>query len=287
MKRKGLFARRSRQSEAVPQAAGRGAGRAYAEKRFSILGDSISTLEGYNPNGYRLFYTGETCEQTGVRTPGDTWWGKVIDYFGGELLVNNSWSGSRVTKLPNQMTLFPSGCSDERTGGLHVGRVQPDVILVYLGINDWAGGVQAEGARERAIFRGKQKGRTRKLYPPAEDYIFAAAYERMLQKIKGNYPNAAVFCCTLNETRMPANPSFVFPHTYGGTHIERFNAVIRQKAAAAGCRVIDFYRHHTPYDSIDGTHPTAAGMNTLALLALGEMCEGSEASPGRESQTGR
>lgn len=27
----------------------------------------------------------------------DTWWGKVIEFFGGELLVNNSWSGSCVT----------------------------------------------------------------------------------------------------------------------------------------------------------------------------------------------
>lgn len=31
----------------------------YFGKKFSILGDSISTLDGYNPIGYHLFYTGE------------------------------------------------------------------------------------------------------------------------------------------------------------------------------------------------------------------------------------
>ena len=66
----------------------------------------------------------------------DTWWGKVIDYFGGELLVNNSWSGCRVTKLPNSNMLFPSGCSDERTGDLHINGIMPDVIIIYLGFND-------------------------------------------------------------------------------------------------------------------------------------------------------
>ena len=60
----------------------------------------------------------------------DTWWDKVIGFFGGELLVNNSWSGSRVTKLPSSTTLFPSGCSDERTSALHINDVKPDVIIV-------------------------------------------------------------------------------------------------------------------------------------------------------------
>lgn len=61
----------------------------------------------------------------------------VIDFFDGELLVNNSWSGSRVTKLVGNEGLFPSGCSDERTSALHINSVKPDVIIIYLGINDW------------------------------------------------------------------------------------------------------------------------------------------------------
>ena len=229
----------------------------FYKKQFSILGDSISTLDGYNPKGYKLFYTGDTCDRTGVHEMKDTWWGKVIDFFGGELHVNNSWSGSRVTKLPNQDTLFPSGCSDERTGGLHIGEVMPDVIIVYLGTNDWAFGTAVEA--EQGNYEDN-------------DTFFAFAYRDMLAKVKRNYPNAEVFCCTLNETYMSAKPSFRFPYSHGGIHIERYNAVIRDTAKKVGCKVIELFDNHIPYDAVDGTHPTVAGMNTLATLMLRGMC---------------
>ena len=74
--------------------------------------------------------------------------GQVIS-CGVELLVNNSWSCSRVPKLPNRDSLFPSGCSDERTNGLHIGSVKPDVIIVYLGTNDWVRGVESANADGR------------------------------------------------------------------------------------------------------------------------------------------
>lgn len=150
----------------------------YYGKKFSILGDSISTLAGYNPKGYKVFFDGESCEKSGVEKMQDTWWGKVIDFFGGELLVNNSWSGSRVTRLPNNDNLFPSGCSDERTGGLHINGVKPDVIIVYLGTNDWAFGAELDG--------------TRLLIDKSNMQYFAAAYETMLEKTKTNYPNAEI-----------------------------------------------------------------------------------------------
>lgn len=230
----------------------------FYKKQFSILGDSISTLDGYNPKGYNLFYIGDSCDRTGVHEMRDTWWGKVIDYFGGELLVNNSWSGSRVTKLQNRDTLFPSGCSDERTGGLHIGEVMPNVIIVYLGTNDWAFGSPVEAERNNY---------------GDNDMLFAVAYRDMLNKVKRNYPHAEVFCCTLNETYMSTKPSFRFPYSHGGIHIEKYNTVIRDAAKRAGCRVIELFDKHIPYDAIDGSHPTAAGMNTLATLMLREICD--------------
>ena len=54
-------------------------GKAMAAKRlFSILGDSISTFEGCNPAGFRVFYEGERREATGVREARDTWWEMCI-----------------------------------------------------------------------------------------------------------------------------------------------------------------------------------------------------------------
>ena len=96
-----------------------------------------------------MFFTGESYQKSGVSDMNDTWWRQVISCCGGELLVDNSWSCSRVTKLPNRDSLFPSGCSDERTNGLHIGSVKPDVIIVYLGTNDWVRGVESANADGR------------------------------------------------------------------------------------------------------------------------------------------
>lgn len=243
----------------------------YFGKQFSILGDSISTLEGYNPKGYKLFYTGEASERSGVKDMEDTWWGKVIDYFGAELLVNNSWSGSRVTKLPQRDTLFPSGCSDERTGRLHIGSVMPDVIIVYLGTNDWFYGVQVE--EERKGFYDDTTGVFVDGYIQGDETVFSVAYTRMLDRIKSNYPSAEIFCCTLNETYMASKPTFAFPHSPGGIHIDRYNNVIRHLAALKGCALIDLSDAHLPYDAVDGSHPTAFGMRTLAALMLHRLCD--------------
>lgn len=223
----------------------------YYAKQFSVLGDSISTFAGYNPGGYSVFYSGVSSIKLGVTAVQDTWWDNVISFFGGELLVNNSWSGSRVTKLPSKDRLFPSGCSDERTAWLHINEVKPDVIIVYLGTNDWVRGValaDADGVLTKE-----------------SDYCsFDFAYNMMLSKIKANYPNSEVWCCTLSETYISKNPNFKFPHSYGGIHIEEYNQVIKKCALNNQCRIVDIYSCNVPYDTIDGTHPTASGMLTLA-----------------------
>lgn len=229
----------------------------YKNKQFSILGDSISTLAGYNPSNYNVFYGGETCEKSGVKEMQDTWWGKVIDFFGGELLVNDSWSGSRVTQLPNQERLFPSGCSEERTNNLHIGTLKPDVIIVYLGTNDWANNVPLIDLESVRL--------------PVEMCAFEDAYNYMLLNLRNNYPNAEIWCCTLCETFMSKRPDFLFPHKYAGTHIEEYNDIIRKSVSRNMCKLLDLYDYKMPYDSIDGTHPNFDGMNTLATMMIREI----------------
>lgn len=230
----------------------------YAGKYISILGDSISTLAGYNPAGYKVFYEGERCSSSGVHTPQDTWWGQVIAHFGAQLLVNNSWSGSRVIRLPTSRELFPSGCSDERTGGLHRGAQQPDVILVFLGTNDWGFGANPRlGYPTLSQLRGCT----------AFDY----AYDRMLFRLRHNYPGAEIWCCTLCSARLPSDPSRVLPRSAAGYSLEEYNRIILHTAATHQCRGIDLDAFHLPYDSIDGVHPTASGMHTLASLMIQAM----------------
>lgn len=230
----------------------------YANKKFSILGDSISTLWGYNPIGYQVFYQEENCINNNVREMIDTWWGKVIDFFGGELLVNNSWSGSRVTKLPDSETVFPSGCSMERTGGLHFDENKPDVIIVYLGTNDWAYGVWSEMDIVHSIENDNL-------------CVFDFAYDKMLKELKHNYPDAEIWCCTIPTTFISSNPTFQFPYDFGGTHIEVYNYIIKNSVKENGCRLIDLYGYRLPYDTLDGSHPTDNGMRTLATMVVKAM----------------
>ena len=95
-------------------------------RSFSILGDSISTFDGCNPDGFTVYYQGERCEQTGVTSSADTWWSQVIERLGGRLLANSSFSGSLVEGAG-----FPAGNSQERIDALH-GVLEPVGIVHAL-----------------------------------------------------------------------------------------------------------------------------------------------------------
>lgn len=239
---------------------------------FSILGDSISTFINCIPKDYSVYYCESMCEQSGVKSPDDTWWSKVIEAHGGSLLINNAWSGSRVTAMPQGNGLFPSGCSDERTSQLHKGNTVPDVIIVFLGFNDWSNGVDigSDGTR---------------LLAPIHYDAFDEAYEAMVGKLRSNYPNAELWCCTLPQTYIASKPQFVFPETFAGTHIEKYNDVIRKLSDEYPIRVIDLYRAGCKYDSMDGIHPTKLGMQQIADSII-ELTSGTEMlSPPPETES--
>lgn len=224
----------------------------YYKKHFSILGDSISTLAGYNPKGYKVFYENDICEKSGVKEIRHTWWGKLIDFLGGELLVNNSWSGSRITKLSYDGNAFQSGCAPERTVGLHIGNTMPDVIIVNMGVNDWANAVK--------LYEVHTDGAN--VLPDL--LSFDSAYKTVLSELKQNYPHAEVWCCTLCKSFMSSNPNFVFPCSYAGIHIDKYNEIIRTAAQNEGCKIIDIASKEIEYDAFDGTHPNCYGMESLA-----------------------
>jgi lysophospholipase L1-like esterase len=142
----------------------------YTNKYFSILGDSISTLEGYNPRENAVFYEGMNKVLAEVFHPTDTWWGRVIDNLGGELLANESFSGSTVCRHP-AYEIESYGSSDARTGALGSEGKLPDVVMVFMGIND----------------RGRRF--------PTEKFL--SEYRLMLGKIKKNAPKAEIWCINL------------------------------------------------------------------------------------------
>lgn len=229
----------------------------YEGKCFSVLGDSISTLGGYTEPSDAAFYDGMMKFKADVFLPEDTWWGQVIERLGGFILVNNSYSGSMVHKAA-RCEIESYGCSDERTASLARDGAQPDVVMVFMGINDW-------GCATPLMPNS----------PEGEEDIsfFSVAYRTMLQKLKKYYPMAEIWCLTLPESVCRKDPSFVFPCRICGKHIEEYSEVIRACAEREGCRVIGLDRAK-PHDTIDGFHPNAQGMKQIADHVIEKLSEG-------------
>ena len=229
----------------------------YKNKYFSILGDSISTLEGYSEPYEFAFYNLEKKFEADVFSETDTWWGKVIDTLGGKLLKNNSISGSTVVwdtryDLPNY------GCSDERVHALKSGDISPDVIIVYMGTNDWGLGV-------RVTLEKQGDGEEKDLR------VFSDAYGVMLEKLRENYSNAEIWCVSLGVSRWTENESFKFPFYKNGKHILEYCNAIKSCVNQLGGRFLDIYHSEEDYDTIDGYHPNASGMQTIANSILNQL----------------
>ena len=243
------------------------------KRTFSILGDSISTFEGCIPQDFRVYYEGERCEATGVQAVEDTWWAQVIAHLDGEFLANASYSGSMVEGAG-----FPAGNSDRRVAALAAGGRAPDVVIVFMGINDYGWG----GAEAQAAGRGNAlpecldeaalgEPRVAGLAPADAAERFGEAYSQMLGRVRAAYPDAEVWCCTLCPGRVAGSARSTFAYNLRGVHFNRYNDAIRAAAAQRGCRVADVRAQGRDYEALDGTHPTARGMQQFAALVIAAM----------------
>lgn len=214
----------------------------YEGKYFSVVGDSISTLKGYIPEGYALYYDDYAKKLAGIETPSDTWWGRIIDVLGGKLLKNNSWSGSTVS-YHAEFTPGSFACLDSRMSLLGDGNVRPDVIMIYMGVNDWASGTPVDGEDETT---------------------FCGAYRIMLGHIKEHYPDARVWCISPAVSTKRDEPLFEFPYRLGGIHLREYAEAIGRVAEEFGCTFVDANKNRTLVTALDGIHPDKNGMMTLA-----------------------
>jgi len=214
--------------------------------RISIVGDSISTFQGYNPKGYDVFYDEEKCTINGITSVKDTWWHKVISARKSRLCVNNAYSGSRVSGKTNQ-----SARSDARTSLLHRTFLKPDLILIYIGFNDFGNGIPIR--KPGAVGTGDS---------------FYESYIDMLGKIKRNYPKSRIVCATLLRTVVKDEPDFIFPEKWQGVAFEDYNNAIRDAVKEMNVELADLAETGIKYETLDGTHPTVSGHNTIAKVWL-------------------
>ena len=210
----------------------------YTGRKFSILGDSISTFKGVTTDDPNTFYGRVMQEKGGFRGVEDTWWIRVIHGLGGVFERDNAFSGSCVAE---GYGLGRGMSSRERTAALG----EPDVILIFGGANDVGFGVPED--------------------------VFREAYARMLARLREQYPDAAIFCGTLINGRKVLDDEPYFMGEEPGKGLEPFSSIIRMCAAEAGARVADMAASGVVYDAIDGCHPTANGMAQLAALWLAEL----------------
>lgn len=229
------------------------------------MGDSISTYEGFIPAGYELFYTDEKRTANGIESTDDTWWMQVLHAMGAQLLVNNSYSGSQVTGEE-----FPCASGIERTSALgkaarnaapapsSASSIAPDVILVYIGVNDFGFDVPCD--REYAA--------------TPDEPTFRDAYAAMLHRMRENYPDARIVCGTILTPRMVSDPAWSFEEKWSDrTPLAEYNERIRQAARETGALVADLAAaaQGKRYDTHDGLHPNKHGHEQIARLWIKEL----------------
>ena len=217
----------------------------------SVLGDSISTYQGYIPDGYACFYPNMDND---VKDVTQTWWMQVLYNTGMRLAANGSYSASTVCG-DSQDEHSSAGCSDRRINDLKGPYgTSPDIILVYMGANDFF------RAMDPGKFDGVPKGRGEKYYTN-----FSEAYELMIQKLLRTYPASRIYCMTLTEANSGDHPRI----NEKGNTIADFNSRIKAIAAAYSIPVIDVHNcgmevYELNRYTSDGTHPNKEGAAKMA-----------------------
>ena len=205
-------------------------------KRVSILGDSISTYQGYIPSGNATKYpTGD------VDNVNKTWWYKLIQDTGMVLGINNSYSGSTVGGNSHQMASLSRIQSLDDNG-------TPDVILFYGGTNDMLGTI---GEFDSTA--------TYTLDLTTTSWSdFATAYKDAIMRLQYYYPNALIIAIM---------PIWV-KTTYTPAKVDSGIEVIKEICDYFGVNWIDLRTSGFTTQNLDNlftdqVHPNARGMGYI------------------------
>lgn len=224
-----------------------------ADKTLSIMGDSISTFEGYIPNEYPSFYPAGD-----VQSVQDTWWMKLIQDNDMKLGANVSASG---TPIQMDSPDAAGACDDNRIEALGANG-DPDFIIVEFGINDAKIEDMAQLGEIDPVFDVPFNSTSANKYDVT---TFLGAYQALITKLMVRYPNATIACWAFPWTSRPGVM----------TSDDFYKASIRieELCKMYGCIFLDIRKcgitpgNMTTYLGCNDTtitHPKVAGMELIA-----------------------
>lgn len=234
-----------------------------AGKVISVLGDSISSYQGYIPvaDGFNEAHP-HAYPSGDVNAWNKTWWGQVISRLGAKLGINDSWSGSRVHN--SSTATNPGGnvgtkvcmASVTRTSNLGSNGT-PDVILVYGGTND--GKFSPYGTFDHT------KAYTDVDLETNTWSTFEDAYVTMIMRLQHYYPKAKIVALL---------PTFV-TSWYTNDKLSKMDYNIQQILEYFGVICVDVRKCITNANKTiylkDGLHPNYAGMTLIADYVIAQM----------------
>lgn len=231
----------------------------YRGKLISILGDSISTFEGYIPkaDGVNLSHRSRYPQADLLCDVSETWWMKVITELGGVLAVNDSWAGSTVSNYrdENEKDFGPDAAMASLTRIENLGsKGSPDLIFLFGGTND-AGKMIEKGEfnKEYSIDLTRRKWDS-----------FADAYCETLQRLRYFYPDTEVIALT---------PS-VSGGYYDNSRLSEFADLVLEICSHYQTKCIDIRRCGISLDMLPDTlHPNAEGMERISRAVINAMKE--------------
>ena len=277
----------------------------YRGKKVSVVGDSISTFVGISSNtDYNLTLSTNSAKgeyyPTWDATTSDytkTYWGKVIKDLEMSLCVNNSMSGAFVTgseKRPAFPKIATQLHRDNGTASNRADDTNPDVVLVFFGINDIDDKNASVGSLYTMLNTANGKTDEEKIESwfagvlasleanggkPRDKYdYFDEAYALGLYLMMEEYEGVEVYCFT-----------HVWNYTEGLTRakINSYNRVIKALANYFGATVVDqngelaeytesnSYTHTSLREDV-AIHPKSSGHALIGKLVLKTMAKKNE-----------
>ncbi|MDY0289267.1 MAG: SGNH/GDSL hydrolase family protein [Sphaerochaeta sp.] len=206
------------------------------KQTFSILGDSISTFSGCNPPENEVYYPKEGCD---VLSKEHTWWHLLKEETKLHLNMNESYSGSRISKTGARppSSSFLSQTRQERLSG--------DIIIVFGGTNDFG---QAEN--------------------PATLKVFSEAYDQLVRSMLEKHQKSKIFFCTpLRRTDRALDEE----NAHGWSQNDLARTIRGTIAQYPQANLIDLGAYPIQEGDgnlFDGLHPTRKGMRLIVDMVI-------------------